>query len=357
MNTNLLRCLLCGVAIAFGAGCREAPEGDPQDKLPITGKPSDAPVELKAQWRQDYRYLLFVEMTQNATMNTRRGPGSMESSISQDFAINVSEGLRGGRNLEVQFKSLAVMSSFGDRVSVFYDSQNSVTTPQGQGVEALDDIIGAKLTVQLRRDGVVAGVDGMRELMAKVGGADSGRGRGFGMMQRYFSPQHFRQFVEFSGLPAKAVAIGESWPSKRDITGNMVGTLVMSTTNTFAGWQERQKRPCARIEIVGQIGLPGSPNRPADSDTSVTDGKVKGTMWLDPKLEFPVELSLEQTYTVVSSRQARGGRGGGTNAPASARAETTSSPVRQTLLFRLTEAAPGVNAPSSSPALNPKPAK
>ena len=222
-------------------------------------------------------------------------------------------------------------------------------------MEALEDLLDARITVQLKRDGTVVGVDGVRELMSKVGGGDGVRARGLGMMQRFFSPTHFRQFVEFSGLPAKPVAVGETWFARSDMFGSTVGILVMSTTNTFVGWQERQKRPCARIAITGQVALPGRPGRQSAGDVEVTDGLVKGTMWLDPKLEFPVELALEQTYTVVSSRSARGQRGAGTNAPASTAVEKTSSPARQTLLFKLTEAAAGAATltPTPAPATTP----
>ena len=355
MKRQLLCCLLAGLVLA-AAGCRQSPDGDPQDRLPVRGKPSDPPVELKAQWRPGYRYMLFVETAQTSATTTRRGSTTMESTLAQDYAITVGEGRRGGRSLDVQFKSLAVSMYFGDRMVVFYDSLNSVTSPQGQGAEALEGLIDAGVTVQLKRDGTVADVEGMRELIAKVGGGDVGRARGLGMMQRYFSPTHFRQFVEFSGLPAKAVAVGETWSAKRDMFGSMVGMLVMETTNTFVGWQERQKRQCARIAITGQISLPTQPNRQSPGDVAITDGQVKGTMWLDPKLEFPVELSLEQTYTVVSSQSMRGPRNAGTNAPASVPVEKTSNPARQTLRFKLMEAAAGAEsfAPPPAPAAAPR---
>lgn len=354
MKQQLLRCLLAGLVLA-AAGCRQSPDGDPQDRLPVRGKPSDPPVELKAQWRPGYRYMIFVETTQNSATTTRRGQTTMESTLAQDYAVTAAEGRRGGRSLDVQFKSLAVTMSFGDRVVLFYDSLNTVTTPQGQGVEALESLIGAGVTVQLKRDGTVTDVEGVRELIAKVTGGDAGRSRGLGMMQRFFSPVHFRQFVEFSGLPAKAVAVGETWSAKRDMFGSMVGMLVMDTTNTFVGWQERQKRQCARIAITGQISLPTQPNRQSPGDVAITDGQVKGTMWLDPKLEFPVELTLEQSYNVVSSQPARRPRNAGTNAPANAPVEKTSSPARQTLLFKLTEAAAGAEsfAPTPAPAAAP----
>jgi hypothetical protein len=353
MKINLLRCPHVAAALVLAAvlGCRPAPEGDPQDKLPISGKPSDAPVELKAQWRPGYRYLVLAQTAQTSTGSFRRGPSSMESTLAQDYAITVSEGQRGGRSLDLQFKSLAVTMYFGDQLAVFYDSQNSVTTPVGDGVQSLDGLLDARITVQLKRDGSVSALDGVRELLDKASGGDAGRSRGLGTVMRFISPAYFRQFVEFGGLPAKPVKVGESWSAQRDVAGNMIGMLVMHTTNTFVGWQERHKRSCARIAITGQITLPTQANRSMAGDVSVTDGQVKGTLWLDPKLEFPVELALEQNYTVTGAQPSRGPRRGRTSAPpgGGVAGGKVSLPVHQTLLFKLTEAQAGPDTPGQPP--------
>ena len=340
--------LLC---LAVAPGCRKAPEGDPQDTLPITGRPTDPAVELKARWQPGTRYLVFVQTAQSSTGGFRRaGAGGRESTLSQDYSVTVSETPRRGRSLDFEIQSLAVTVVAGDQTVLFFDSLNTVTPSQGPGVEALEGLLGKHLKIQLQTDGTFQRMDGVRELLDLAGSGGGGGGRGLGGVQRFLAPGYFRQITEFAALPAKAVRVGERWTATRELQAGLGGLALLNTTNTFVGWQERDKHKCARIDFAGTLAARPALNRPAPGGMTLTDGNLQGRLWLDPELGFPVEMAWEQSGSVTGPRPNRGPRAPGTNAPAAgpnADGEKVTMPLHETFLFKLKELQPGAGTPAT----------
>jgi hypothetical protein len=181
---------------------------------------------------------------------------------------------------------------------------------------------------------------------------------GTGMLQRVLSDAFFRPLVEFPGLPDGPIRVGQSWTNQQEITVMMMANVVLLTTNTFVGWQVRDGHKCARIEVTGTI-LQAKQRSGGDTmnilrflgDLSFDDAQVNGTIWLDPQLQFPVEVSLAQSFKIAGTLPTGmggfggpGGRPGGGNAPGAAGAAGTpagerfSRPVSMSLLLKLRSA-------------------
>jgi len=255
----------------------------------------------------------------------------------------------------------------GETTWLRFDSLNKVTPNEGPGVEQLEKLIGGRIRLLVDATNKVTNVEGVKELAARVedtaGAAAGGRrgGRLLGgmlgpILQRIYSAEYFKQILEAGGLPQGAVRIGETWSVQKEIPGQLVGTLLLNTTNKLRGWQQREGGQCARIEFAGTLATKSGQVEgiPFGGAMKVEGGQISGTSWFSPDLGLPVESAINQSYNVTGTLPKWGGpRRGGTNAPVRANnappAQFT-SPVHQTISVELT----AVPAPDPAPA--PKPA-
>ena len=366
-SRNVVLLASFSACLLWGAGCRKSTDNSSAQEAPITGKPSDPPVEMKAQWKPGRRYLMHLEMNQSMLMPWGRQPTTQEMSLGQDYAISVTNAPDGGRGLELEIQSLALDVGSGETTWLRFDSLNKVTPNEGPGVEQLEKLIGGRIRLLVDATNKVTNVEGVKELAARVedtaGAAAGGRrgGRLLGgmlgpILQRIYSAEYFKQILEAGGLPQGAVRIGETWSVQKEIPGQLVGTLLLSTTNKLRGWQQREGGQCARIEFAGTLATKSGQVEgiPFGGAMKVEGGQISGTSWFSPDLGLPVESAINQSYNVTGTLPNWGGpRRGGTNAPVRANnappAQFT-SPVHQTISVKLTE----VPAPDPAPA--PKPA-
>ena len=365
-SQSLFCCATLSAALLLTGGCKESGERAAAEEAPITGKPTDPPVEMKAQWKPGQRYTMHLEMTQSGQMPWGRGTGGQESSIGQDYTVTATDVPGGGRKLDLEINALAVEAGAGDRVWLRYDSLNKVTPNEGPSVELLDKLIGGRIRYLLDADNKVTQVDGVQELFARLdgGAANTTRGPGGqrgggrfggggpgGILQRFYNADVFKQLVDVSGLPQNATRIGDTWSVTKDVPAAVVGTLVLTTTNRLKGWQVRDGKNCARIEFTGTLVPKGkTENLPFLGGLKLENGKINGTSWFSPDIGLPVETTLNQTYTLTGTRAANFAPRRGTNAPAGATnapPEKFSSPMRQTFSVKLTEVQPAP-APASA---------
>jgi hypothetical protein len=325
-------------------GCTKQSAGDSRQEGPIRGRASDPPVELKAAWKPGNKYFLLLESRQSSEGGGRGpGPGRQETTTAQELAVTVSEAARGSVKLDVEIQSLAVDAFFGDQLVLHFDSLNKAVPNDGPGTEMLEQLVGGKFQVLIKPDNTIARVDGLRELTdraAAAGGGDTGRrgGMGMGMARRVFDLNSLRQVLELTGYPTKPVRIGDQWPQERSLPAGMMGTLVLKATNTFRGWQELDRRKCARIDFTGAMASAGDARGGGrgGGPMNLEDVRAEGRTWFDATLGFPVETELRLQGNLVGNRPP--GPRGGPNAPAAqagAGGARVSRPMEQTFTVKL----------------------
>jgi hypothetical protein len=401
MNTTL-RIPLFAAAAALVAltGCNKPADGEKPDETQITGKPSDPPVALKATWRPGWNYQFFVQSQQSADFGLGRMRGGagggndsgMETTFKQDLSVTVTNGPKDGISLGMELQSLGVTVFMGNETVAHYDSAQQTASGQAEQLAPmLDKIVGGRFTCLLDDKGKLKDVEGIRELIEEStsGGGDQGnagggagdrrggggrRGGMMGMMgttmiQRALNDSYFRPLVEFPGAPEGPMRVGQSWTTEQDSSVMMVANITIVTTNTFRGWQYRDGHKCARIEVTGTITQAKKRSEAGGGaaaggfdllrmlgDLSFDDAVVTGTIWLDPKLEFPVEVSMSQNFKISGTmpnwaagmagpggRPNRGANAGAAAAAAAAAAgapsgERFSRPVSMSLLMKLRSA-------------------
>jgi hypothetical protein len=304
--TLLLGCIL---GLFSATGCRQSSSEHPIKEPPITGRRSDPPTELKADWKPGQRYVMHLDSTHTAEIGFGRQPTSQETTISLDYAVAVTNAAAGGRGLEMEIRGLAVDSHNGDRNVYHFDSLNKAVPNQGPGVEMLQRLIGGRIWFLMDSSNHVAQVEGIKALMERAqgdlgaGAQDQRRNWMSGLMERVFNPDYFSQMIETGTLPASATRIGDTWTHQREIDVGLVGRLVVCSTNTLRGWQEHAGKRCARIEFKGTLALKtGQAEGPlAFIGLTLQDGQVSGRSWFDPAVGLPVETVLDQSCSVSGS--------------------------------------------------------
>ncbi len=309
----------------------------------ITGKPSDPAVDLFAAWKSGQRYQLSLEMSQTTGYRVRTNNSVLETAFAQEYTLSVSNAPERNRALELEIVSFTLETTSGGRRVINFDSLNKFAPSDGNPVAvSLSKLVGERVRYLLAPDNKILQTDGVKDLLARtVTAADAATPatatRGSSLARRHFNTEGLRQMIEVGGAPSTPMRIGQTWVAERDINAGIIGTFRLTTTNTFAGWQEHEKKKCARINITGTFNsiITRSTNRlVATGSMKIANGKVTGKSWFDPKLGVVIETVLDQDFDapVIVPPSRRGTKAGA--------APVTYNPAHQTLSIKLNDVSP-----------------
>jgi hypothetical protein len=318
-----------GLAVSLAvvaSACRRSSEP------PITGRPGDPPVALRALWQPGKRYIYRVDSTTSSQV-PRRNTSTMiraDTTIGQDLAFSVTNVAPDGSRL-LRMEVLAVQMETGrdDGVTMSFDSANQVMQVEDSPlVDRLRKLVGLKLRFHVSPENKVTRVDGVKELNDRTaGGGSAVRGVAGAALNRSFNQQFYRDIVEMGMLPRDPVKVGDTWTVSRMGSGGLRGgTVPMELTYNFRGWQRRQGTNCARLDFTGTFkpGGPASTNNPsmvrrlvnAAVAPNAEEGDIKGQSWFDPELQLAVETRYQQSITTKSTTVRRARTKRDTNEPA-----------------------------------------
>lgn len=310
----------------------------PVKESPITGKPSDPPAELAVAWKAGQRYQMSLDMNQTCGYRIRSNTAPMETVFTQDYAVNVTSGDGGNRNLELEILGFTLETTSGGRIVMNFDSLNKAASSEGNAVaQSLGKLVGGRVRYEVSPENKILSTDGVKDLVARAASATAGTTptRAVIVARRHFNTDGLKQMIELGAPPPGPLRIGTQWTVERDINAGIHGTFRLVTTNTFAGWQLRDRVNCARINITGTLsattvtGL--GPAASAVGSMKISNGKLTGKSWINPTLGLPVETIFDATYdapVIVPPSQ---------RDPTAETISTTISPARQSLSIKLTE--------------------
>ena len=257
---------------------------------------SGGPVEMKLKWEVGKRYLQNVDMSQTMDL---KAPGSAESMKQetkqrQEIAISaLKERDGGGRELEMEFVSMAMNMKMGDTTMMDFDSKKGgQDTSANPGAAMLGKLAGTRVKLITDANGKVESVEGFEDFLKQ---ATSGTAPEMAeMMKGFLSEDNLKQMSAGNmGLPDKPVKIGDTWPVKTEMSLGPMGAMVMNLTYTFKGWEQHDNHKCAALEYSGDISI-----KPGDASTGTTltvdNGKATGTTWFDPAMGMIIETSGKQ---------------------------------------------------------------
>ena len=341
----------------FGlTSCRKS-NSSAGDESKISGSPSDAPVSLAGKWTPGQRYVMRMESAQTMQMPNFAAAGggqpgtntqSVENNFSQEYSLTVTNAEDGNRGLEMEILAVELHVTAGERTQINYDSRNKVAREGGPVADVFDKMIGGTIRYLVSPENKVLKVDGIKELFDRLEsapddpGANPAAGRrnrgaargGAAMLRGVYNEEVFKQMIELSGAPPKAVRVGETWNQTRDVAVPTIGKLLVTMTNTFRGWQEHDGRKCARVDFTGSMtSSEGTNDGAIPMQMTLKDGNISGKYWFASDLGVAVETLVDQTYTVNMS-----GQFGRNRNPANEDASASfSMPIRQHVSMKLLE--------------------
>ena len=313
-----LALLAVGLLATQGCSKEEAPPAPTPAPAPSAPKPKAAApatgtnavagggeaVDLRLKWPVGKRYLQRMEVAQESetTMPGLPQPTKTESAQSQDYSLSVlKEREGGGQELELEFVAQKIDSKAGGRALVTFDSKSDAKGDRTNAVAtALRKLVGVKIHYLTDTNGRIEKVVGAEELQSKLLATVNPQARV--ILGPLLAEENLRRVVTLDlDLPVKPVKVGDSWPVLRDTHMGQLGTLQISSTNTFKGWEEHAKRRCAVIEFTGGVtSKPGAPAAPSAIPVSMTveSGRISGKSWFDPVSGMIVDSYSNQEMTM-----------------------------------------------------------
>ncbi len=318
---------LC-LALSFAA-CKKSNDASAQKEskdAKITGSASDPAVSLKPTWPVGKRYVMRMESDQSSEMpnmqasrdgQPQKATMTIGNKFAQEYALVATNAADGNRGLELEILAIEVEAGAGNQ-TMNYDSRNKVVPGGGAMGEALGQLIGGKIRYLLTPENKVLQVEGIDELIQRMDaptdgnpapGGRRGRGAASGMARGFFNEEVLKQMIEFTGMPSNAIRIGESWTDVKEMKVPMIGALVVTTTNTLRGWQEREGRKCARVDFTGVISSKaGEATNALGIQMQIESGNIAGQYWFAPEVGLPTDTEVDQNYRIRMSGVPQAGR-------------------------------------------------
>jgi hypothetical protein len=314
---------LC-VLLSFTA-CKKSNDATAQKDSKITGNPSDPAISLKPTWPVGKRYVMRMESDQSTEMpnmqpardgQAQKAFVTVGNRFAQEYALVATNAADGNRGLEMEILAIELESAAGNQ-TINYNSRNKVAPTGGAMGEALDQLIGGRIRYLITPENKVLQVEGLDELMQRMDasvdgnaapGARRGRGAATAMARSIFNEEVLKQMIEFTGMPTKPIAIGETWTDAREVKVPTIGALTVATTNTLRGWQDHEGRKCARVDFTGTMSSKSDEVKAMGVQMRIESGSINGNYWFAPEVGLATDTEVNQIYKILMAGVPQAGR-------------------------------------------------
>jgi RNA polymerase sigma factor (sigma-70 family) len=257
------------------------------------------PVDMQMKWQAGKSYVMRMESTQTSetTPPNQSKPVKQVQKMTQDFNYSLVRELdNGGRQLQLEFESLAMEVTVGDRKVFSADSTQNSAQDAGNPVGArLRKMVGAHLQFFINANGRVEKMEGYPELVTRVAGENPKEPAAF---RDLFGENSLKQYgsIGEDTTPRRVVKLGDSWPIRLEVPDDN-GTLTVDLKCTFKNWEQHADRKCMRIKVTGNFSPQAAANT-ASLPAKIIKGELSGEAWFDPALGMIAELALDEDVNV-----------------------------------------------------------
>ena len=257
------------------------------------------PIEMQMKWQAGKSYVMRMESTQTSetTPPNQSKPVKQVQKMAQDFNFSLVRELdNGGQQLQLEFESLAMEVTVGDRKVFSADStQDSAQDARNPVGARLRKMVGAHLQFFINANGKVEKMEGYPELVNRVAGENPKEQAAF---RDLFGENSLKQYgsIGEDTTPRRIVKLGDSWPIRLEVPDDN-GTLNVDLKCTFKNWEQHADRKCMRIKVTGNFSPQAAPNT-ASLPAKIIKGGLSGEAWFDPALGMIVEFALDEDVNV-----------------------------------------------------------
>jgi hypothetical protein len=286
-------------AVMLLTGCKDQskPSAPPaaNNKPTISKSGADSETVLLAvKWDVGNRFVYRMDTFSDSLVKMAVMPEPMKHQVTmgQTFALDVGKELPDGKKeIVTEFLAQEMEVIMNGKTVMDFDSKSTEGKNDAMA-ETLRNIIGAKLTMIISPSNTLETVVGLDEWLAKIGGNDSQQKA---MFQGTYNKEFFKRMVESGAqFPQGSVSKGREWVNSLEVPAGPIGTLIVTTTNTFVGWETRDSRKTAVIDFVGVLTSSST-----NQSSRVEKGEMKGKLYFDPDLGQQVDMEMDQNLNVV----------------------------------------------------------
>ncbi len=349
MKTQLLMVSLLAALGLFLAGCNKSEESTPgganaaASNAAASGKTTQptGPVELKLKWPVGAHYTQRMDLNQQMETSISSMPKTMKQEVemSQDFGLTVLTNTpEGGREIEMEFESMQITVSAGDRVQFSFDSHGeSLDGNQNPMAAMFRSLVGTRIKYILDVSNHVVRLEGLQEFRNKALANAPAQARS--AMAQMLSEDSFKQMINFGqGLPDKPVRAGDAWPVHTEITMGPLGIMELDMQYVFKGFEEHDQRNCALLDFTGIMkSKPARESANPNMKMSIEEGVTTGKSWFDPELGMVIGSDINQDIKMniqMAQLQPPGFTNTDSNTPPPAR--TMSTMMKQNIKITIT---------------------
>lgn len=289
------------------AACKkkeEAAAAPAEGAAPVEGTPAEATpkeepaVEFKAKWPADQRLVVqIVTHTETEVANPAvPQPIKSENFATQEIAFAAGkERQAGGTEVDVEVVTVRIENKVGGRSIPVFDPKSDTKGDRTNAVAgALRKLLGAHVKFQTDASGKITKVDGVPQLVSRIATGLPPQSQFF--VRGMLNEDAIRGWnVLHQNLPTNSVKVGDTWESSREVAYG-VAKFVANTTNTFAGWEQRNNKKVAKITTAGFM----EPKAGATAVITLGEGStIAGSAWYDAELGLVSESDVTMEYSVT----------------------------------------------------------
>jgi hypothetical protein len=298
-------------------------------------KPPSGPIELKQKWPPGACIVKETDLRQEMEVHTpgKADPVKRELSLKSQYAYTVARELpNGGREVELQHLGFQLEVDSGEYLWR-YDSARNSDEEQSEIAMVFKTILRAKVRYFLDASNQIERMEGVDDLVNRLNvheGAKLKPGMTWDnqaldnvlsrilsrthrpledtvWLRNIFGEDYFRNRLDPSFFPDKAVQPGDTWTFSRESRKNKQSLMNVSITRectvTFRSWEMRADRLCARLDLQGtQKTSPLAESKTAKAISPIIEGTFSGVVWFDPESGRAVEVNVNHDFNVTSNK-------------------------------------------------------
>lgn len=247
-------------------------------------------VVLQLGWQPGKKYVMRKEDIQTLELKYagQIKPVKQVQKQTMDLAYMPVRKLdNGGWQLQLEFESLTLVVSNGNRRAFVADSTQSPAQDAQNSLGArYRKMVGGRLEYFTDANRKVERMNGYQELINRVAGNDPREQAAFKDSFDEISLEKFGSVGEDT-VPSRTVSVGDRWVVSMNAPSN-VGSLQVNIECRFKNWEQRANRRCAHIVFTGTLSSDAVPDI-STLRAKIEKGKITGEFWFDPELGGAVE--------------------------------------------------------------------
>lgn len=210
----------------------------------------------------------------------------------------------GQKTMTITYERIGQTMKMGNVAMMRYDSLASQSN--GMMAQMFAPLLKAKITAVLDKDHTITSVSGFEGIWDELIQSTPSARPMLEKMKGSFNDENLRRMIETGQeqLPAKPVAVGESWTNEQELPMPMFGKINVKSNMKLLSVEEKDGRQIAKISISGAAKA-GGEKAPAESPIPMKitemDIQQKGTMFFDITAGQMSRTDMKQTISMAMS--------------------------------------------------------